>query len=174
MDMISIEDCVLAGKISRKWGFDNEVVVGFSSGVPSDESDFPVFFLVKIDNTLIPYFVESYREHGPKSFIVSFYDTDASTRDRLTGRACYLPSDMAQQSADQEVENDVTGYTVSDQRWGTLGKITRLIDRHMQPLLQVESQGKEILIPFTDHLITTIDHRKREVLVDLPDGLLDL
>ncbi len=41
-------------------------------------------------------------------------------------------------------------------------------------LLVADRDGKEILIPFMEPMILGVDPAKKEIRVDLPDGLLEL
>jgi 16S rRNA processing protein RimM len=44
----------------------------------------------------------------------------------------------------------------------------------MNTLFQVEGPKGELLIPAQEDFIQDINHEKREILVELPEGLLDL
>ena len=52
-----------------------------------------------------------------------------------------------------------------------IGEVTRFLDGGSSGLLQV---GESILIPFTKAICVDIAPERREILVDLPEGLLDL
>lgn len=41
-------------------------------------------------------------------------------------------------------------------------------------LLVVEHEGREILIPFTSEICVHVDLDKREIVIDPPEGLLEL
>ena len=42
-------------------------------------------------------------------------------------------------------------------------------------LLEVRSsEGKDILIPAVDEIVISVDARKKEIVVALPDGLLEI
>jgi 16S rRNA processing protein RimM len=43
-----------------------------------------------------------------------------------------------------------------------------------QALLRLEIQGKEVLIPLHPDNLLAIDHEGRRVVLELPDGLLDV
>lgn len=52
-----------------------------------------------------------------------------------------------------------------------VGEVTRFLDGGSSGLLQV---GDDILIPFTKAICVDIAPERREILVELPEGLLDL
>ena len=41
-------------------------------------------------------------------------------------------------------------------------------------MLAMRYQGHEVLVPVVDEIVTRADHKKREIYVNLPDGLLDV
>jgi 16S rRNA processing protein RimM len=41
-------------------------------------------------------------------------------------------------------------------------------------LCRLEINSKEVLIPLNESTLQKIDHKKRQVLVELPDGLLEI
>ena len=55
-----------------------------------------------------------------------------------------------------------------------LGEILELIEQPHQLLCLLEIKGKEVLIPLHEKTLQKVNHRKKEVLVQLPDGLLDI
>jgi 16S rRNA processing protein RimM len=42
------------------------------------------------------------------------------------------------------------------------------------PLLQVDSDGRELLIPFTPAICYSVDTANKRILVNVPDGLREL
>jgi len=55
-----------------------------------------------------------------------------------------------------------------------LGTVKSLLAAGEGTVLVVERGGREVLIPFTRSLCLDVDTSRREIRVDLPDGLLDL
>ncbi len=70
--------------------------------------------------------------------------------------------------------NDLKGFIVSDETHGELGEILEVNEYPQQFVATVSYKGKEILFPLNDDMIIEIDEDARTLLVDLPDGLLDL
>ena len=56
----------------------------------------------------------------------------------------------------------------------SLGEILELIEQPHQLLCRLEIEGKEVLIPLHEETLKKVDHKKKEVTVELPDGLLDV
>lgn len=56
----------------------------------------------------------------------------------------------------------------------TLGKILEVIEQPHQILCRIEIKGKEALIPLHEDTIVKIDKKKNQVIVELPEGLLEI
>jgi 16S rRNA processing protein RimM len=55
-----------------------------------------------------------------------------------------------------------------------LGKILEVIEQPHQILCRIEYKNKETLIPLHQETILKIDHKKNQVIVALPPGLLEI
>jgi 16S rRNA processing protein RimM len=79
--------------------------------------------------------------------------------------------------------HEVIGFEVEDKRLGVVGKIQSINDSTAQPLFEVinreidssgSEQVKEILIPMVDHFLVKIDRDNKKVIMDLPEGLIEM
>ncbi len=70
--------------------------------------------------------------------------------------------------------NLLTGFQVSEQRRGSLGKIQAVIEIQNNPLIELLINEKEVLIPLQEDFIVHIDWKKRELTMQLPEGLIEL
>ena len=64
------------------------------------------------------------------------------------------------------------GFRVLDKQHGDLGEITAVDDSTMNILFCIEKDGEELLLPAHEEFIRNIDKKKREILVQIPEGLL--
>ena len=55
-----------------------------------------------------------------------------------------------------------------------LGEVCEVIEQPHQVLLRIVVSGKEALIPLHQETLNKIDHKRKEVHVTLPDGLLEI
>jgi 16S rRNA processing protein RimM len=55
-----------------------------------------------------------------------------------------------------------------------LAVVLEVIEQPLQILLRLEMQGKEVLIPLHETTLIEIDHKNKQVVVSLPEGLLDV
>lgn len=95
-----------------------------------------------------------------------------SEAEKLAGAEVSIPFEQRATLADHEVyESDLIGCEVMDTTGRSLGVVTDFQDTGGTPLLQV---GKDLLIPFAKEICTKIDLEHKQIVVNLPDGLLDL
>ena len=57
---------------------------------------------------------------------------------------------------------------------GIFGKIVSVNDTTAQPLFEVLNGEVEMLIPMIDHFIVKIDRDHKKVIMDLPEGLVEM
>ena len=57
---------------------------------------------------------------------------------------------------------------------GPIGKVTGVADLKLNPLLIIDFNGKEILLPLFDGLIVNVDRESKQLKVNAPEGLIDL
>jgi 16S rRNA processing protein RimM len=69
----------------------------------------------------------------------------------------------------------LNGYTILSSDEQVIGTVAEIIKNPGQMLLNVATPaGKTILIPLHEDLIVRVDPEKRRIIMELPDGLIDL
>jgi 16S rRNA processing protein RimM len=71
-------------------------------------------------------------------------------------------------------DHEIMGFQVIDVNEGGIGLAQQVIDLSSNPLLQIDWDGKEVLVPLFKGLVKRVDRNSKELLVELPPGLLDL
>ena len=94
---------------------------------------------------------------------------------RLLKKKAYLPLEILPE-LDQSsfYDHEVIGYKVFDAEKGAIGLVQDVIDMTANPLLQLDYNGTEILIPIFEGLIEKVDRKKKELFIKAPEGLIDL
>ena len=69
---------------------------------------------------------------------------------------------------------DLLGCAVKDPSGISYGEVKEVIEQRPGYLLKVESREREILIPFVEEWLVRIDIDAKELVLNLPDGLVDL
>ncbi|MEZ0006099.1 16S rRNA processing protein RimM [Flavobacterium sp. 28YEA47A] len=169
------EECFYLGKIAKKFSFKGEVLVYLDTDEPELYENLESVF-VECDKHLVPFFIENSSLHKNDLLRVRFEDVDTeSDADELIGNAIYLPLEMLPKlEGNKFYFHEVIGFEIEDKRLGVVGKIQSINDSTAQPLFEVLDGDKEILIPMIDHFLVSIDRDNRKVIMDLPEGLIEM
>jgi 16S rRNA processing protein RimM len=169
------EDCFYLGKIAKKFSFKGEVLIYLDTDEPELYENMESVF-VEFNNNLVPFFIENSSLHKNDFLRVRFEDVNTEEEaDRLLGSAVYLPLKMLPKlSGNKFYFHEVIGFEIEDQRLGVFGKIVAVNDSSAQPLFEVLNGEVEILIPMIDHFLVKIDRENKKVIMDLPEGLIEM
>ena len=92
---------------------------------------------------------------------------------KLSAKKVWLTEADFKKFAAKNAPASMLGYAIIHNN-ETLGDILELIEQPHQLLCRLEIDGKEVLIPLHEETLKKVDHKKKEVVVELPDGLLDV
>jgi 16S rRNA processing protein RimM len=70
--------------------------------------------------------------------------------------------------------HEVIGFNVFDINKKYIGKLSSINDSVSQPLFIIDLHGVEILIPMIDAFIYLVDRDSKKLILDIPEGLVDL
>ncbi|MBE0638608.1 MAG: 16S rRNA processing protein RimM [Bacteroidales bacterium] len=169
------EDFFLLGKITKFNKKSGDVTILAVTDSPETYINSGVLFL-EIDGGLVPFFVRDLKLKGQDGFQVLFEDYDFPEKaQHLVGLSVFLPSEqLTELASDQFYFHEILEFMVIDVKIGELGPINQVLEAPEQNLLQVFYHKKEVLIPLVDDFIVRINKRKKQLFMDLPDGLIDL
>ena len=169
------KDCFFLGKIVKKYSFKGELLVKLDTDQPELYENLDSVF-VNLRNSLIPFFIESSQLHKSELLRVKFEDVDTEAdADALIKSELYLPLDFLPKLEDDKFYyHEIIGFTIKDMNFGDVGIITGVNDSTAQALFEIDRNGVEILIPMNDHFISKVDKANKTIIVDTPEGLIDL
>jgi 16S rRNA processing protein RimM len=169
------EDCFYLGKIAKKFSFKGELLIYLDTDEPELYENMESVF-VEFNKNLVPFFIESSSLHKNDFLRVQFEDvaTEAEA-DTLIGCGIYLPLSMLPKlEGNQFYFHEVIGFDIEDKRLGVFGKIVSINDSTAQPLFEVVNGSVEILVPMIDQFLVKIDRENKKVIMDLPEGLVEM
>ena len=169
------EDCFYLGKIVRKHSFRGEVVIKLDTDEPHLYENMESVFVLHGAN-LIPFFIEKSLLQKGNQLRTKFegVDTEEDT-DAILKSGVYLPLTMLPKlTGNQFYFHEIIGFQLEDVNYGVVGEIVGVNDKTAQPLFEVDKEGVEIFIPMIDHFIKKIDRPNKKVIVETPEGLIDL
>ena len=94
---------------------------------------------------------------------------------QLAGCHCLIKRDLVDESVFRESPITWEGWTVVDDELGEVGCVEGIVDKPLQPLLELRRpDGAIALIPVVDEIVYEVDVTRSLVRTRLPEGLLDL
>jgi len=130
---------------------------------------------VEIDNELVPFFIEKIEIRPNNKAIIRFKDLKKEETNTMVKRNLYLPLDqLPKLSGKKFYFHEVIGFEIVDTKYGNIGKIETILEIQPQAIFQISLKGREILIPVVDEIIKDVDRKNKKIIVDTPEGLIDL
>ena len=172
-----MENLIKIGYTQKPHGLSGELKVFIEDTYEEDFMECETVFL-NIKGKELPFFIESIR--GGNFTIVKFEDVDTKEKAMeiqskgLSIRATDLIPDQAREVQLISESGKLIGYMILDKTAGEVGIIQEVLEMPQQEMFSLKYQKRDILIPVSDDYILEIDDDKKEILMDLPDGLLDL
>lgn len=169
------EECFYLGKIAKKFSFKGEVLIYLDTDEPELYENLESVF-VEYNKNLVPFFIENSSFHKNDFLRVKFEDVDNEEEaDAILNHEVYLPLSMLPKlEGNKFYFHEVIGFEIEDKRLGVFGKIVSINDTSAQPLFEVINGNVEILIPMIDQFLVTIDRENKKVIMDLPEGLVEM
>ena len=169
------KDCFLFGTIFKLHGYKGAVNIYNEDDIPFDFSTLD-YFLIELDNELVPYFIERARTTKPNVVLVKFEDVNSEEEaKKIHKRKVYLPKDWLPKTDKNEIsEKQLIGYSVIDIKMGKLGEISFVNSKTAQALIHVNKDGEEFCFPWHKQFVKNIDTEKGIMEVEIPKEFLDL
>lgn len=174
--MIKREETVVIGKFQKTHALKGELnaileidPIYFEEGNP---------LIVELDGILVPFYVDSVRTKGSTSYLLKIdgVDSEATAAGFVNREIRMLKADL-DENEDEIIDADsIVGFTILDDPTGNvIGVVEGVEDSTLNVLLIVDA-GEEnpVYIPYSEDFIVSEDIEKREIRMNLPEGLIEL
>ncbi|MBB3698121.1 16S rRNA processing protein RimM [Flammeovirga yaeyamensis] len=168
------EECFEFGKITKTHGLNGEVLIFGDVDDLTQYEGLDAVFIERRGN-LVPYFLEYLSMHNNR-FIAKFEDIETlEDAEALKDAQLYLPlAALPELEEGKFYYHDVVDFTIVDNNLGELGQIKKIYTNSAQDLIEMHYKGKEVLIPISDDIVIKADMEKKQLITNLPDGLIDI
>lgn len=173
--MINRDSLVKIGKFNKAHGVKGEISFTFTNDA-FDEIDNP-FLICELDGIFVPFKLEEYRFTSNSNALVKLKNINSNQNvQALVNKEVYFPKkDIPESSTPQALTWDYfIGFVLMDREAGEIGTIIDVDDSTINTLFVVEGKEGEVLVPANEKVIEHIDEENKKVLVELPEGLLDI
>lgn len=173
MQSITEDQLINIGFISKPYGFNGALIFALEEG-DADDFSATIFFFIELDGKPVPFLKENIKMNG-QNLIVKLEDVNTEAEAKiLTGKKIFVIKKEGAPAENEMSWNDLVGYTIVEKSFGKLGVIERIEEYPQQIIAQCTVNKKEVLFPLHDDFITAIDDEKKELYIQLPEGLLDV
>jgi len=163
-----------AGKFVAVHGLKGELILKHELGKKSSLKDVKAIFIEDKKDSFLPWFVESTKIKNENETCVKLEGLE--TREaaaKLAQKDVWFTEEDFKRLSAKSAPANLLGYTIINNK-KKLSEIIEVIEQPHQLLCRIELNNKEVLIPINESFLKKIDHKKKEVLVELPEGLLDI
>jgi 16S rRNA processing protein RimM len=172
--MININDHLLIGKITKPHGLKGELTFSFTTD--AFDSEQVEYLILKVDGILVPFYIDEYRILNDDTALMKFQDVNNETDARLYANTeVYLPLEFVEDTEAAFGLEYFVGFAMVDKENGSIGVITD-VDISTENYLFVVDRGADddLLVPAGDEFVVEVNHSAKQLMVDLPQGLLEL
>ncbi len=151
-------------KVLKSNGVDGDILIGIRN-IEIQDIDLKEPVFIYFDGLPVPFFIESITPKGTGKAIAHLTDVDSlKDAEEIVGEGIFLDAEL-----EEDGEEDFTGWTIFD-RDREVGKVTGMEMIPGNPCLYLG----ERLIPLHEDFILDADPQKKELRLELPEGILDI
>jgi 16S rRNA processing protein RimM len=169
-----MNDFFYLGVITKTFGYKGQVVIYLDTDEPEKYKTLDAVFVQEGDEVL-PYMIEELIYKGDNQAIVTFSGVDGEIAKSLVKSELYLPlSFLPPLTGNKFYYHEVIGFDVIDKEKGNIGKCVDFMEISRQPIMYIDFNGKEILIPAVDEIFETVNREEKTITITAPEGLIDI
>jgi len=162
------------GKFAASHGLHGDLILHHHLGKRTSLQDVKAVFIETSTDRFLPYFIEKTKMRNQEEILVKLEEIDSPEKARkLTPKEVWLTQEDFQRHSGKSAPITLLGYELFDDS-KRVGEIKEVIEQPHQILCTVIINDKEAYIPVHESNILEINHQKRQIHVEIPEGLLDI
>ena len=162
------------GKFVSAFGLKGELVLKHNLGKKTALKDLQALFVEERKEAFLPYFIESAKAKSAEEILIKLQEVN--TREsaiKLAQKEVWLAEPDFKKYAAKTSPINLLGFAIVE-NGNVLGTVLEVIEQPHQLLCRIEVQHKEAYIPLNEDTIQKIDKKNQQVIVQLPEGLLEI
>ena len=169
-----MKNYVSIGKLVATFGVKGEIVLRHHLGKKTSLKGLETIFVEEQKDAMLPYFIEETRIKNDEELFLKLEGVNTKeSAQKLVQKQLWLDEENFHKYSAKSSPISLLGFHVIEEA-KDLGEILEVIEQPHQLLCRIDINGKEVLIPIHTETLVKIDKKKKEVHVDLPEGLLDI
>jgi 16S rRNA processing protein RimM len=171
---IDINNCTEIGFIKKPHGLQGEVFIQFLPGMEDTLENLEYAFVLT-EGLPVPFFIEDVYFRGETNANIKFELINSQEKAKeFTGCKLFCENEHLIVSHNDLSLSTLVGYTIIDHSLGQLGPVLQVDDFGGNVVLTVQYLDGEIMLPLNDDFVLSIDHDSHTLIMQCPEGLLDL
>jgi 16S rRNA processing protein RimM len=165
----------LVGRIARAHGLKGQVIVNLETDFPEERFQPGAELFVERAGRVEPLTITSVRFHRERPVIGLRGIESMTEAETLAGLELRVPvTALAPLPDGVFYRHDLIGCRVETTRGGDVGVVTDVEGSMAGSRLVIEGTAGEVLIPLASEICREIDAAGKRIVIDPPDGLIDL
>lgn len=162
------------GKLVATFGLKGEIILKHQLGKKTSLKGLEVIFIEEKKDELLPYFIETSRIKNEGEIFLKLEGINTKeSANKIVQKQVWITQEEFHKHAAKSAPIALLGFHIIHDG-ADLGEILEVIEQPHQLLCRIMWKGKEALIPLHEETIIKLDKKKKEVVVSLPEGLLEV
>lgn len=162
------------GKIVATFGVEGAVILKHGLGKKVNFKDVETIFVELTKGKPLPYFISAAKAKTHDETNLQFEGVITKEKAHLlVGKQVWIAEEDFRKLAGKQSAIALLGYSILEDN-KLIGVVNEVIEQPHQILLSTLVKEKEVYIPLHENSLEKVDHKKREIHVVLPEGLLDI
>jgi len=170
-----LTELLLVGRIARAHGNKGQVIVNPETDFPGERFAEGNVLVVELGGQQIERRIASARFQQGRPIIALDGVETMNDAEALAGAELKVPAEtLAPLAGGTYYRHDLVGCEVRTKDGRVVGTVTRVEGPLERSLLIVPGKLGEVMIPMVEGIVLNVDGASRRIVVDPPDGLVDL
>lgn len=170
---MNVNTCFKIGYVAKTHGLKGEITLTLFPECPALKKSLSLF--LEINTHLVPHTIETVSTKGTRAYLKLEGINTVASAEALKGCSLYLPKSQRPNLSKGEFYSDeVIGFEVVDAEKGPLGAVNAVFEAGSNRHLVILREGREVLIPLNGPFVKGVNRARKQIRVELPDGLLEL
>lgn len=156
------------------YGLKGELLLKHVLGKKTSLKGLLAIFVEDNKNSFLPWFIQSTRIKSEDELYLKLEGIDSrEAATKLVQKTIWIPEADFKKMVAISAPASYLGFSILHEK-KYLGNVLEVIEQPHQILCRIEINHKEVFIPLNEGTLQKIDRKKKEIHVQLPEGLLEV
>ena len=161
------------GHFSRLHGYSGKLVISFINENPTILTK-KITIWINVFGLITPFKIQEIQPLNKNKLVLTLLNVNKDKAEELKNKSVFVNPKDIDFREEKFDKNNISGYDLFSQKDENLGKVSAVIKIKNNNLIQLYINDTEILLPYNEKNILVLDHSKKQIKLDIPDGLIEL